>query len=279
MSLWLAALVLLLANAATVATMLLLRRRAPTGSYFEDTQQAAGVFAVAGTTFAVLVAFTFLLAFQSYDDARNSAEDEATAVNSLFHTAEFFSAADRDRLQGDLVCYGRAVAAREWTSMRDGRRDPLVTRWASGLEHDFQRVRVTGAVPAAAASNWFDQTDLRQRGRTGRISESQPLVPALVWMFLIIGGAVVVGFTFFFADRRERPIAQAGLLVAITTFVVASLVMVHFLDNPYENRSGSIKPTEMRVILTAIRSEQARQGTLGSVRCDPGGRPRRARPA
>lgn len=65
MSLLLAAGIVVAANLLAALLMLAVRQRAPSGSYFKDTQQAAGVFAVSGTTFAVIVAFTFLLAFQS----------------------------------------------------------------------------------------------------------------------------------------------------------------------------------------------------------------------
>ncbi len=273
MSLWQALLILLVADAAMVVAMLLIRRRAPAGSFFQDTQQAAGVFAVAGTTFAVLVAFTFLLAFQSYNDALNDAEDEATAVQTLFHTAEFFPTRQRDQLQGGLTCYGRAVIFSEWRAMRDNRRSRLVAAWAERLERSFQMVHATGAGQGAAAQSWFDQSNARQRGRRGRLAQAAPLVPPFVWMFLIIGGVVVSTFVFFFADRHERRWAQAGLVVAVTTFVVASLLMVHFLDSPYENRSGSVKPTAMRETLAVMADERAIRRTNPALPCDGRGRP------
>jgi homospermidine synthase len=43
---------------------------------------------------------------------------------------------------------------------------------------------------------------------------------------------------------------------AITAMVVAGLLLVWFLDHPYENRSGSIKPDEMERQLVIIEGEQ-----------------------
>ncbi len=57
--------------------MLLVRRRAPDGSYFNDGDRAAGVFGVLATGFAVLVGFVVFLAFSSYDASRAGAEAEA----------------------------------------------------------------------------------------------------------------------------------------------------------------------------------------------------------
>jgi hypothetical protein len=273
MKLSVAALVLFVADGAAVAVMLAIRRRAPSGSYFHDTTQASGVFAVAGTTFAVLVAFVFLLAFGGYDSARNSAEDETTAVVSLFHTAEFFSPQSRDRLQADLVCYSRSVIHEEWPALRHGERSPVTTAWTTTLERDFQRVRAPTVEAQAALANWFEQTDARQKARQGRVSQAAPFVPTVIWFFLLVGGALVVAFVLFFADRSERHVAQAMLITVVTTFAVASLLMVYILDNPYRGYSGSVEPTSLRETLRVLEAERHARHTDLSTSCDVQGRP------
>jgi hypothetical protein len=273
MSLWQAALILVVADGLAVAAMLLARRRAPAGSYFKDTAEAAGVFAAAGTTFAVLVAFTFLLAFESYDDARNSSEAEAIAVLTLFHTAEFFTPAARDDLQRDLACYGRAVIASEWPAMRQNRPSALVDDWVSRLERRFQAVRGNDETVGAAIQNWFNQTDARQTGRRSRLVQAAPFVPPTVWFFLILGGLLEIGFVLFFADSTERVVAQAMLVSTVTVLVVASLVMVHFLDTPYTGQSGSVEPTAMAQTLHSMDAERRSRHAGGGLPCDRRGRP------
>ena len=68
------------ATAVAVAAMLLVRRRAPEGSYFADGDRASGVFGVLATGFSVLLGFIIFLAFTSYDQSRSGAETEALAV-------------------------------------------------------------------------------------------------------------------------------------------------------------------------------------------------------
>jgi hypothetical protein len=51
--------------AVTVSAMLLVRRRAPEGSYFADGDRASGVFGVLATGFSVLLGFIIFLAFTS----------------------------------------------------------------------------------------------------------------------------------------------------------------------------------------------------------------------
>jgi hypothetical protein len=60
--------------AVTVSAMLLVRRRAPEGSYFADGDRASGVFGALATGFSVLLGFIIFLAFTSYDQSRSGAE-------------------------------------------------------------------------------------------------------------------------------------------------------------------------------------------------------------
>ena len=75
-----AALAVVGAAAAAVAVMLVVRRRAPEGSYFADSDRAAGIFGVIATGFSVLLGFLIFLGFESYDASRSGAETEALTV-------------------------------------------------------------------------------------------------------------------------------------------------------------------------------------------------------
>ena len=72
--------------------MLLVRRRAPEGSYFSDGDRASGVFGVLATGFSVLLGFIIFLAFDSYDESRSGAEAEAITVVQQVETAQFLPA-------------------------------------------------------------------------------------------------------------------------------------------------------------------------------------------
>ena len=115
-----AGLIVVVATALAITAMLLVRRQAPAGSYFEDGDRAAGVFGVLATGFAVLLGFVVFLAFESYDTSRSGAEAEAQIVTEQFETAQLFPVAVRARLSGELVCYARTVIHQEWPQMKAG---------------------------------------------------------------------------------------------------------------------------------------------------------------
>ena len=122
MSLVWAGLIVLVVAVASIAAMLLVRSRAPAGSYFEDGDRAAGVFGVLATGFAVLLGFVVFLAFESYDTSRSGAEAEAQVVAQQFETAQTFPAAARAPLSDELICYARTVVYGEWPQMESGSR-------------------------------------------------------------------------------------------------------------------------------------------------------------
>jgi hypothetical protein len=270
---WLILLIVALVDGLAVTAMLLVRRRAPSGGFFEDTQQASGVLSVAGTVFAVMVGFAFLIAFQSYGNARDSADQEAAATLGLFHAAELFPGRDRDELETGLICYGRAVAEREWALMADDESSTLVSEWASRIQRRFEAVRPVSYREGAAGSSWYAQSDARQQGRLGRLTEADPFVPGAIWVLLILAAAVILTYVLFFADIRERRSSQAMMALAVATALVASLLTIAFLDNAYGTHPGAIGPGSMRDAVSQMRAELARREPQATVPCDPTGAP------
>jgi hypothetical protein len=206
--------------------------------------------------FAVMVGFAFLIAFERYDSARNAAADEASAATSLFHTAELFSGPVVRELQGSVVCYARSVVNSEWPAMAEGHSSRLVESWATQLETRLAHVRPRGFGQGEAELHWFSQTDTRQKARSRRLDEASAGIPTAIWLLLIVVGTAVIGFVFVFADRAERRNAQLTMVLAVTTAVTASLLMIGFLDLPYGNHAGSIKPSAMRATLKTIEQER-----------------------
>jgi Protein of unknown function (DUF4239) len=270
----LAILILVLAVATTVTLMLVVRRFvAPAGGFFTDSDRAAGVFGVTGTGFAVLLAFVIFLSFSSYERAREKASIEAVAISQLLRTARLFSPDTRQQLQGLLICYARAVVHDEWDTMRDGRESLLVNDWLARIERTVEGIQLTTDGQRVAYDHWFQQAAERREGRRGRLDQAEPLVPWLVWLALILGGLLIVAYMCFYADPAEPAIVQALMMGAVTTMVVAGMLVVRFLDQPYEEASGSIKPAAMTMTLQRIEADSRVSDTVAARLCDERGQP------
>lgn len=272
-NLWIAAVVVAGGVAGAVAAMFLVRPRAPLGGFFTDSDRAAGVFGVLGTSFAVLLAFVIFLAFESYGNAKEKAGQEAVSTTELDHTAKLFGSPAREDMRGQLICYARAVVAEEWPAMRHQRESKLVQGWLAALDTSIARVDIRGQKQTVAYAHWLDQNAERREGRRGRLAEAAPFVPPPIWLVLILGAVLLVGYMCFYADRRERFLVQAMMIGAITAIVVSGLLVVRFLDRPYENEAGSIKPAQMRQTLELMVQEQEQASPRLRVPCNTGGRP------
>jgi hypothetical protein len=263
---WLAALIIVGAAALSAVAMLVVRRRAPAGTWFEDPIPAGAVYTVAGTAYMVIVAFVFFVAFESYGGAKADAEEEATATLAMFHAAGPFDPAARAELEEQVICYAREVISDGWPAMRRGGGSSVVEARVAAMEEAAEQLPVTDAKQAAAFEHWFALNEERRQGRQGRIGEAGGLVPSIVWLILIIGAVVAVASVCFFADPRERAVTQAGMIAAVAIIVVSGLVLVRFLDKPYEDTSGSIKPTAMTRTLEQMERDHRERGRA-VVRC------------
>ena len=267
MDLWLAVLIIVGAAALSAAGMLVVRRRAPEGTYFKDPIPAGAVYTVVGTAYMVIVAFVFFVAFESYGGAKADAEEEATATLAMFHAALPFAPTVRAQLQGQVICYARDVVAREWPAMRKGESSPVVDARVTAMEQSAARIALDGAKQEAAYDHWFSLNEDRRKGRQGRIAQASGLVPPVLWLILIAGAVVVISAVGFFADPRESRVTQAGMIAAVAVVVASGLVLVRFLDRPYEAKSGSIKPTAMTRTLTQMQREHQQRSDQAAIPC------------
>jgi hypothetical protein len=271
MSLLWTILILVVVNIATITAMLVVRRRAPEGSYFKDGDRASGVFGVLAGGFAIFAGFIIFLAFTTYDQSRSGGEAEALTVIQQFETAELLPPAVRDRLTGEIVCYGRSVVHQEWPQMQDGKGGDTINPWSIALFRSLQLVDPKSASEQAAYSKWLDQTSDREEGRRDRLHGAEGIIPTSIWLVLFVVAGIVFAFMLFFADSGEGVGAQAMLMGSATTVIVLTLAAINALDNPYREGLGQIKPVAMERSLRLLDSARAVLNVTAPVPCDARG--------
>ena len=78
------------------------------------------MFGVLATGFSVLLGFIVFLAFESYDQSRSGAEEEALVVAQQVETAQRLGEPVAAPLAGQLICYGRSMVNIEWPRATEG---------------------------------------------------------------------------------------------------------------------------------------------------------------
>ena len=267
-----AAVIVVAVTALAIAAMLLVRRRAPEGSYFEDGDRAAGVFGVLATGFAVLAGFVVFLAFESYDTSRSGAEAEARIVAHQFETVQFLPAPAPERLSGELVCYARNVVHQEWPQMTSGTLGDAMNPWGVALFRSLRATEPRSASEQAAYSKYLDQRSDREDARADRTHGAEGVIPTPLWIVLFLSAGILFVFMLFFADSGERAVVQATMMGGVAILVSSLLLLLWFLDNPYYGGVGALKPVAMERTLELLQQEA---NVVGGVEppCDAAGSP------
>jgi hypothetical protein len=269
----LGALIVAAAVAVAVAAMLAVRRRAPDGSYFSDGDRASGVFGVLATGFSLLLGLIVFLAFTSYDDSKTGSEAEALAVVQQFETAQFLPPAARERLGGELICYGRSVVGQEWPRLQTGSETGAINPWSLAMFRTMQAVQPESAAEQSAYDKWFDLTSTREEARRDRVHASEGVIPTPLWRVLFFIAAIILVYMLFFADSGERAVVQGVLMGSVVAVIVATLLLIGILDKPYRPGLGELRPVAMEQTLVLIDQARAALGQDDPLPCDAEGRP------
>ena len=268
--LW-ALLITLVVTALAIAAMLLVRRRAPEGSYFQDGDRASGVFGVIAGGFAIFAGFIIFLAFTTYDQSRNGAESEALLVAQQYETAQLLPEKIRRTLSGELVCYARYVVHRSWPELEAGTHRESLNPWGVALFRSIQMVEPRSASEQAAYSKWLDQTSDREEARRDRIHGAANVIPDTLWVVLLAVAVIILIFMLFFADSGEGPVTQAVLMGSVAAVLTVTLLVIDALDTPYHPGLGQLRPAAMERTLVILDEERQVVGDTAELPCDEQG--------
>ena len=260
-------------TALAIAAMLFVRRRAPEGSYFTDGDRASGVFGVLASGFAILLGFIIFLAFTSYDESLAGAETEAVTVVQQVETAQYFDTPAREELTAALVCYARYVAGPEWERLEDGTLGDDVNPWGPVMFQTLKTVEPETASAQTAYDQWFAQTAERQLARQDRIHGAVGVIPSPLWVVLFTIASVIFVYMLFFADKGESAVTQSLLMGSVVIVIVGLLLLLQFLDKPYQPGVGSLRPVAMERALRLMDQQLDIVGFDAPLPCDESGQP------
>jgi hypothetical protein len=265
------ALVVVGTAAVAITIMLLVRRKAPEGSYFADSDRAAGIFGVIATGFSVLLGFLIFLGFESYEPSRSGAETEALTVAQQIQTAQNLPVEVRAQLTGQLVCYARSVIHDEWPRMENDTLGEDINPWGAAMFQTLRDVDLGSPQQEAAYSKWLDQTSDREQARQDRIHGAAGLMPTPLWIALFFISAVVLAYLLGFADSSERAWIQAMFMGGVVSVLVTMLLLLAFLDHPFRGDIGGLKPVAMKRTELLIDQQLAVIGGDVTIPCDATG--------
>ena len=207
--------------------------------------------------------------------AWTGAETEARIVAQQVETAQFLPEPAGDTLTSQLVCYARSVAGVQWARMEAGTLGEDLNPWSVKLLQTMRSVDPKTASEQAAYSKWLDERSDREDARSDRIHGAAGVIPLPLWIVLFFSAAIIFLYMLFFADSGERALVQAVLMGSVVAVIVATLLLLQYLDNPFHKGLGGLRPVAMQRTERVIDQEIASSGMHVDPPCDAQGNPRR----
>ena len=217
------------AVAGSVAIELAARRIIQDDMRRQHNDVAAAMFGVIGVTFAVLLAFVVMFTFEQFEAARAAAGVEAATAQDVADLAAALPAPDS--LQSGVATYVHAVIDREWPAQASGRADDSAQPAMRSLQAAAARIAPATQGEAVVHAALIGALTRLQDARAARLAAASNAVPSVVWVVMLLGGALtIVSGSFLAASSLNMHMLMSATLAASGALVV---VLIVALSQPF----------------------------------------------
>jgi hypothetical protein len=192
---------------------------------------AAAIFSVIGLTFAVLLAFVAMLAWEGFNKAKATSYTEAARILDVYNVSSGFADPEMSSMRDAIIGYVETVVRVEWPAHAEGR---TVDRGEAYLEK-LNRVTISlkpssladGNLHALLLQSVARLSDARQQ----RLLAAETSIPAVVWIVMLVGGGLTIAFGSLLG------VSSLGLHIAMSAVLAISgalvLILIIALSNPF----------------------------------------------
>src|ERR671916_600379 len=239
---------------AALMGLSVVQRLVPVTIRKEHNDVAGFIYAVLGVIYAVLLALVVIAVWEEFGRARVTVESEANALAEIFWLAHRLPEPEGRHLQELARSYAEEVVEEEWPLMAQGR-TPLVedtgevTRgWViiDDIRATLQEVEPRAVAEQELYAEGLDQVQRLADARRTRLVQAEEGLPTVLWVVLIVGGLVVVGFAYLFG--MENTGAHALMVMALAGVIALVLFTIAAMDHPFSG-GARIGPEAFELVL------------------------------
>lgn len=253
MSLWVT-ITIIVAGSLLIPALLTLgiRRAFPSRDFLLSNNGGSPALRAITATYGLVLAFVLASSLQSFNAAQGQTVAEADAVVTIGNLARSLPTTKGAQLQADLTCYARSVVNVEFPAIEAGN--------TSQLDDDSALLRVYRSVSslrtgsqseAATAQAVTQQLSALTDARDARIRAARSSLPLLLWLLVAVGGTVVV-LAVAAATYVDRPWPQFGVLVGVTAIILATIMLIVTLQQPFRSEGVHIDSSAMAAAMASV---------------------------
>ncbi len=236
-----------------VAGLALVQRLVPSQLRQEHNDVAGFIYAVLGVIYAVLIALVVIAAWEDFAEARDTVEREASELDDVFRLAHPLPDPEGRQLQELARSYAQVVVEEEWGLMAQGRTSPRAWDLLDDMTLQLEKVEVRTKADLVLYGEALDRTNELADARNARLVEAGEGIPTVLWGVLVVGGIMVVGFTYLFG--LENTLVHMLMVAALALVISSVLFTIGVLEHPF---SGNVRvgPEAFELVLERFESSK-----------------------
>jgi hypothetical protein len=240
---WLCVGIVVVAVAVSLLGLVLVRRSVELRRLRSLHDVAGFILAVVGILYGVLLGFMVVIQWEQYTTAVNDASAEAGSVSNVYRDAVALGPAGRP-LAAAVRNYVEQLTYVDYPYVaKHLEGDPTVDRAFNSVLTAVIKLRENVPTDSFFVNQAVEDVAAVSQGRRTRIEDSSATLPGPLWLALLAGGVLTIGFTYFFGLESFR--AQAIMVSALAVIIALSLFVILDFDLPFSGQTA-IKPTSLK---------------------------------
>jgi hypothetical protein len=189
-------------------------------------------FAVIGVFYAVMLAFVVIAVWEDFRKTEAAVRDEAKAVVDLYRLSFGLPVEGGAEIRNHLVAYTSDVREHEWPTMAVGEPSDAVIKHLDRLSVAMVSAVSPGDYQGLAVyQNALRLLAVITDNRNERLDSSDGSMPWILWLVLIVGGLITLGYPAFFGSTNL--LAQILMTAALAVLVALTMLLGLAFDYPF----------------------------------------------
>jgi uncharacterized protein DUF4239 len=245
-------LVVSLSVLVAVAGLVLVQRLTPLTMRKRHNDVAGFIYAVVGVSYAVLLGLVMIAVWERFAEARDTTHRESSELAEVFWLAHRLPEAEGVHIQEQARSYAEVVVEEEWPLMKEeGQASPRAWQLLDEIRLSLQDLEVSTAADEVLYQQGLQRVHDVNDARRARLVDAEEGIPAILWVVLVVGGVIVVGFTYLFG--MDSSLVHMLMVAAVAGVIALALFTVGTLDYPFGG-GVQVGPEAFELILWRFES-------------------------
>ncbi len=187
---------------------------------------------VLGTTYAVIIGFMLYAVWTTYQNAEVNADNEANSLVSLYRLADGLPVAQRGQVHQLVRDYVNKVIDEEWPAMSKAQFIPAGQNVVQQLWTVVNGVKPVTFGEQTSMNLTLTELSTMTEYRRVRQLQSESGLPRILWIVLLIGGAITVLSSCLFGTANFK--LHCVQVFLLTLLLSLALVAIADIDRPFQ---------------------------------------------